>query len=242
MPDSKIEKASKTKLVAKKDFVKNETVKTASSKKSVGLTVPVYSLSGRSGGTLELPKDLFGAEVNKSLLSQAVRIYQTNQSAHHSFTKTRGEVRGSTRKIYKQKGTGRARHGAITAPIFVGGGIALGPRPRKVTLELPEKMKKRALISALSQKKLDNTISGLTGLDKATGKTKEMVEFAKKIELNSILILTGDKNEAAQRAVKNLKNLAILDADQINAFEVLKCHNLFLTKEAVDKLKARFSK
>src|SRR3989344_1873864 len=101
---------------------------------------------------MALPKEIFGQEVNTKLLAQAMRVYMTNLKKFTASTKTRGEVRGSTAKIYRQKGTGRARHGAITAPIFVGGGIVFGPKPRKVVLDLPKKMKKAALLAALSDK------------------------------------------------------------------------------------------
>src|SRR3989338_11409930 len=144
------------------------------------LSIPVYSLAGKETGVLALPKEIFAAKVSKSLLAQAVRVYATNQKSLLASTKTRGEVEGSTAKIYRQKGTGRARHGAIRAPIFVGGGITFGPKPRKVRLILPQKMKKAALIAALSVKLADKNVIGLSGLDKASGKTKEMAKLIEK--------------------------------------------------------------
>ena len=208
-------------------------------RKKGGLSVALYSLAGKTAGTLDLPKEVFGAEVNQDLLKQALRVYSTNIKSHRAHTKTRGEVRGSTRKIWKQKGTGRARHGAITAPIFVGGGIALGPRVRNVILDLPEKMKKKALISALSQKALDSGVIGVSGLDKASGKTKEMATLIKKVEAKSALIVTGDKSENAKRATGNLKNTQLISAQSLNAYEGLRHQSLLLTKEAVEKLKER---
>src|SRR3990167_76820 len=109
----------------------------------------------------------------------------TNQKNLTASTKTRGEVRGSTRKVYKQKGTGGARHGAIRAPIYVGGGIVFGPRPRKVRLALPRSMKKAALASALSAKMVDQGVLGLEGIGKATGKTKEIVKLLGKLNIKS---------------------------------------------------------
>lgn len=238
---SKAEKASKVSKVVVKPQVASveKSDKAIKQQKRGGLSVTLFSLAGRANGTLDLPKELFGAEVNQDLLKQALRVYSTNIKSHRAHTKTRGEVKGSTRKIWKQKGTGRARHGSITAPIFVGGGIALGPRVRNVILDLPEKMKKKALISALSQKALDSGVVGVSGLDKASGKTKEMAVLVKKVESKSALIVTGDKSENVKRAIGNLKNAQIISAQSLNAYEVLRHQNLLLTKDAVDKLKER---
>lgn len=222
-------------------------------KKTAGsLSVPVYSLAGKTAGSLELPKEIFGVTVNNSLLAQAMRVYLNNQKSHHSNTKTRAEVVASTRKIYKQKGTGRARHGALSAPVFVGGGKAMGAKYRKTTLDLPKKMKRSALISALSQKASANAIFGITGVDKATGKTKEMNSLAESIlkqvtldakkaknkSLNALLVLE-DNFDKARRAVRNIKGFDFATVSEINVFEVIKHQNLILTKDAISKLSQR---
>lgn len=204
-------------------------------KTTTKFSIPVYSLTGRAAGTMALPKEIFGAKINKNLLAQAVRVYETNQKGHFGSTKTRGEVQGSTAKIYRQKGTGRARHGAIRAPIFVGGGITFGPKPRKVRLTLPQKMKKAALISALSSKMADKQILGLSGLEKATGKTKEMAKLLDKLAVKNGLIITSEKN--VSRAVRNISGIFTQAVSQINAYEVLKHQKLLLTKEALEGIK-----
>ena len=205
-------------------------------KKQTGLSVSVYLLTGRAAGTMSLPKEVFGVKPNKILLAQAVRVYTTNQKIFTASTKTRGEVRGSTAKIFRQKGTGRARHGSIRAPIFVGGGIVFGPKPRKVRLELPKKMKKAALLSALSAKMSDKEIVGVSGLEKATGRTKEIVKFLEKVG-KSALIVTGEKQEMIVRGVRNIPGVDVLPANQINAYEVLRHQFLVISKEALVKLK-----
>lgn len=206
-------------------------------KKSSGLSIPVYYLSGRAAGTLALPKEIFGRKVNQKLLAQAVRVYSTNQKSLLASTKTRGEVEGSTAKIQRQKGTGRARHGSIRAPIFVGGGIVFGPKPRQVRLDLPKKMKKAALIAALSAKIVDKKIIGLSGLEKATGKTKEMVHLLQKLSVKSALIVTGEKVDNVVRGSRNILGVDVLPVNQINAYEVLRHSSLLITKDAVGKLK-----
>jgi len=222
--------------------VKSTTEKSKVSKSVSEFSVPVYTLSGKKSGFLNLPKDIFWAKVNKSLLAQALRVYLNNLKAHYSHTKTRGEVKGSTRKIYSQKGTGRARHGAKTAPIFVGGGIALGPKFRKVILALPKKMKKSALVSALSQKMSEQEVLGVSGLDKASGKTKQVIKLIEKFNKKSLLITTDGKDDLIQRACGNLKGVDVLSADQLNAWEVISHQTLILTKEAVEKLTNRIAK
>lgn len=217
--------------------------------RGAALSVPVYSLAGRASGTMTLPKEIFGQKVNKKLLSQAMRVYITNQKNLNASTKTRGEVAGSTAKIFRQKGTGRARHGAIRAPIFVGGGIALGPKPRKVRLELPQRMKKAALLSAFSAKVSDKQLVGLSGLEKASGKTKEMAKLMhqvssimhqgkekKKDKIASALIVTPEKMDNIVQAVNNIPGVDVLPVNLINAYEIIKHGLLFVTKEAVEKL------
>ncbi len=217
-------------------------VKKETTKKVSALSVPVYSLTGVAAGRLELPKEIFGKEVNKRLLSQAARVYLTNQKTLLASTKTRGEIRASKIKIYAQKGTGRARHGAISAPIFVGGGIVFGPKPREARLTLPKKVKKAALYQALSSKVAEEKIIGLSGTEKATGKTKEFVALLGKIlkgkKQNSALIVTEGKADNVLRAVKNIPGVDNLPANLINTYEVLRHNFLFLTKGAVGKLES----
>ena len=205
--------------------------------RTAALSVPVYSLAGRESGTLSLPEEIFGVKINKKLLAQAVRIYSVNRKHLTGSTKTRGEVQGSTIKIYRQKGTGRARHGAVRAPIFVGGGIAFGPKPRKVRLNLPQKMKKAALFCALSSKISNKNVIGLSGIEKASGKTKEIANLLEKLKIKSALFMTSEKTEQLNRAVRNIPGVDVIPVNTLNAYEVLKHRVLMLSKESVEKLK-----
>ncbi len=214
------------------------------------LSAPIFDLTGKAAGSQVLPEEVFRMPVNKQLLSQAMRVYMNNQKGHFSNTKTRGEVRGSTRKIYKQKGTGGARHGAKRAPIFVGGGIALGPKFRKMTLKLPQKMKTAALVSALSQKMKEAGVA-VASLEKASGKTKQMAKFTTAVRLSvsgsearlkkdsSLLMVIDQPIDNAQRAVRNLPNVGMIRAADLSAFDALGNKTLVLTKEAIEKLKSR---
>ncbi len=232
MPSKKVTKN-------KKQVITKQTVKTVVkvvAPRTSRLSVPVYSLTGRSTGKLSLPKEIFGIPVNEKLLAQALRVYMTNQKTLPGSTKTRGQVEGSTAKIYRQKGTGRARHGSIRAPIFVGGGIVFGPKMRKVRLDLPKKMKKAALLSALSSKVNDQDITGVSGLEKATGKTKEIVKLTQNLKLKTALIVTGEKMDNIARAARNIKEVTVLPVNQLNAYEVLRHQSLLISKEAVGRL------
>lgn len=200
------------------------------------LSVPVYSLDGKAAGEMDLPKELFGVEVNKKLLNQALRVYLNNQVSHHSHTKTRSEVVGSTRKIYRQKGTGGARHGSIRAPIFVGGGIALGPKSRNVTLNLPQKMRRAALVSALSLKANLGDVLGVKSLDKLSGKTSQVAKLLQALNITSALIITADKNELVSRSVRNLPSILALTTNNINVLELIKHQKLIVDQTAFSKI------
>lgn len=238
---SRVLSASAQEKTSKPVTVRSVSGRIISKSTTSNLSVPLYSLAGKVAGTLDLPKEIFGVKVNRALLTQAARVYTTNQKAHWSNTKTRGEVEGSTRKIFKQKGTGRARHGSVRAPIFVGGGIALGPKSRKTLLNLPKKMKKASLLSALSAKVQANEVFGLTDLRKASGKTKEMVKLIELVNKKSVLIVDAENNEMVMRAVRNIQGATFLSAREINVFEVMKHQGLVLTGEAADQLVNRLA-
>ncbi len=219
----------------------------ASSRKSLvresKFSVPIYGLAGIKKGMVTLPKEVFGGKVNDKLMAQAVRVYLTNQRQGTASTKTRGEVRGSTRKIYRQKGTGRARHGAITAPIFVGGGIAFGPRPRKFELKMSKQMRRKALLSALSQKLSEDKVR-LVDLNGASGKTKEMYKMLKALELinkegeGKVLFIASAAE--AKRGSRNIESVEISPTASLNTYTVLNNNHLVFAKEAIDDLAKLF--
>ena len=226
----------------------SETKKTTKpvAKKSTGLSAPVYNIEGKEKGTMNLPKEIFAVEVKPALLAQAVRVYLANQRQGTAKTKTRGEVTGSTRKIYRQKGTGRARHGAIKAPIFVGGGIAHGPRPRDYSLTLTKNQRQKAIFGALSARAKEKEIIGLdeAGLDKIS-KTKSVYLFLKNLTLDdkkTTFVLPNFANKNFVRSARNIKNLNLVDAASLNTYQVLNGGRLIFLESAVTKLKEHFLK
>lgn len=235
--------------------VKKETVKAApkavkkvekveSTVKTGGLSVAMFDVKGAKAGTFALPKEVFGGKINDILMAQAVRVFLANQRQGNANTKSRNAVTLTTAKWYRQKGTGRARHGAQSAPIFVGGGVAHGPKAHDFSLSLPKKMKRAALISALSAKARDGEITVLSGFEKIEPKTKNMADVITKISTDSkressILIVAADNPKKMPnifKAGRNIKNVDIISADLLNTYEVLKHKNVLLMKESIEVL------
>lgn len=219
-------------------------------KKTNSLSIDLFDTKGKVVKSVDLPKEIFGAKINDKLMTQAVRIYLANQRKGTASTKDRGEVHGSTRKIYRQKGTGRARHGSRKAPIFVHGGIVSGPHPRDFSLKMPKKMKRLALFSALSAKIKDNEIKVVTGLETLMPKTKLMVEVIKNLGINgekrNVLMVVPAKSakepENVYRAARNIEGISIINAAMLNAYEVLNNKLILLMDSALNTIKENFLK
>jgi large subunit ribosomal protein L4 len=257
--NSKLKTTTKKTVVTKLSTVKKSSsakshtagtaVKSAQTEVHHSLSLTVYNLKGVASGRVSLPKEIFGVKINDQLMAQAVRVYLANQRRGTLKTKSRGEVAISTRKIYRQKGTGRARHGAASAPIFVGGGIAFGPKPRDFSMKLNQNMRRVALFSALSTKLKDGEIKIITGLEKIEPKTKKMVNVVKKLELNEkgqqLLLVTpkaGEDFDNVVKAARNIKGVSIVSSNQLNTYEVLANRQILFMKNAVDSLKETFLK
>lgn len=240
-----VKKEKSDKKKATKKTVQKSTAKPAEAKTSAkGLKADIFDIKGKMVGSISLPSEVFGVKINNQLLAQAVRVYLANQRKGTASTKTRGEVQGSTRKIYKQKGTGRARHGSIRAPIFVKGGIVFGPKPRDYSLKFSKKMKKAALFSALSSKLKNKEIKVLTGLEDLKPKTKEVAQVLKNLDLSGkkILVVLPQDFENFKRAARNIKDLTLGYVLGLNTFEVLNNRVLIFTKESIEFIKKNFIK
>lgn len=214
--------------------------KVATAVKTTGLNLAVYALDGHKKGTVELSKEVFGVTPNTKLMAQAVRVYLVNQRQGTASTKTRGEVELTNAKWYRQKGTGRARHGAKSAPIFVGGGTAHGPHPRPFELKMSKQMRKKALFSALSSK-LGKEVVYAVDATGASGKTKEVFGLFEKLSLiagnkkaNKVLFVASDANVV--RAAKNISGAIIIPAQSLNTYEVLNSNYIVFEKGAIDIL------
>ncbi|MBI2032074.1 MAG: 50S ribosomal protein L4 [Candidatus Levybacteria bacterium] len=246
MPNNKLKvKSEKSKIETKKSVRSLKSATTAKATRPTGLSVGVYDSKGKLSGKISLPKEIFGAKINEKLMAQAVRVYLANQRQGTVSTKTRGEVRGSSRKIYKQKGTGRARHGSIRAPIFVHGGLVFGPKPNDFSLKLPKKMKKAALFSALSAKTADGEVKVLSGIEKLKPKTKNMALIINSIfkddkKRKALLVLAEEKTENLWKIARNIEGISVLPASSLNTYEVLVNKDILLMKEAIEDIEKRF--
>jgi len=211
--------------------------------------VDVYDLKGKVIGKVTLSEEIFGVQVNEELIAQAIRVYLANKRQGTRKVKTRAEVVGSRRKIWRQKGTGRARHGDRYAPIFVGGGIAHGPKPKSFNLKLNKKMRRKALISSLSTKFKEKKIRVVEGFGKLTGRSREMVELLGNLDIldknkklkKGTQIITAENLTNVMRAGQNVANLNITEANLINCYEVLVNQWLIIDKDALKILKEMLS-
>lgn len=216
--------------------VKKETKKVVRKSK---LSVPFYTKAGVKRGTVSLDPELFGVKPNKKLLAQYVRVYLARQRSAHAKTKSRGEINATKAKVWKQKGTGRARHGARSAPIFVGGGVAHGPRGNgNYKLSLPKKAAKVAFFSALSSKVSGGGIL-VADIEGIEPKTKTFSTFAKKVVPGKKLCVIHSGDEQLMRAARNIPSVSLVRAGQLSAMQVLKARVLLFTKQGLEALKER---
>ena len=206
------------------------------------MKIPVYDTTGKVLKAWELEENSFG-KANTAILAQAVRIYTSNSHQKTSKVKTRGEVQGSTRKIYRQKGTGNARHGAKYAPIFVGGGIAHGPKGvQPENMVLPKNMRRRALAAAMQTKLVSGSVSGLTGIKDFSGKTSSAVQLLSTVAThpkNSVLIVTDGKASSLYLSISNLQGVSMKRAALVNAYDLVSTTHLIITKQALSTITAR---
>lgn len=217
---------------------KKKTVKKTT--KKIGYSIPVYDLTGKTEKDYLLPENIFSVKVSPKLLSQSVRVYLTNQRQGNASTKTRGDVTGSTRKIYRQKGTGRARHGDIKAPIFVGGGVVGGPKPKNYALKFNKKQKRKSLLGALNLKKEKNNLVVLNDrFLKIEPKTKILINFFNKMNLNKgkkLIVIPNEEKRNLSLAARNISNVEVVELRSLNAYQILSSQKILILAKAIDML------
>jgi len=203
------------------------------------MIVPVWNMSGKQVDEVELRPDIFERPVNVALMHQALVRQLANARLGTHETKTRGENNRSKAKWYRQKGTGRARHGSRNAPIFVGGGVAHGPVPHSYEQRMPRKMRRAALRSALSAKLADQQIVVLDELELEAPKTKEMAAVLERLGIgDSVLILLPEQNEAVEKSVRNLPGVKTLRASYLNVRDLLQHDRLLMPLGALQVIES----
>ncbi len=206
-----------------------------------GSTVPkldVLNVSGQKVSEIELNESVFGIEPNIPVMHEVVKNYLANQRQGTQSAKTRAEVSGGGRKPFRQKGTGNARQGSITAPHYIGGGVVFAPKPRSYRYTLPKKVRRLALKSAFSAKVMENEMIVLDALSLDAPKTKDMIKIMNDIKVTGkkVLFVTGEVEQNVVKATGNLEGVKTTFVGEINVYDILNHDYFVVTKNAVEKL------
>jgi large subunit ribosomal protein L4 len=198
------------------------------------MLIPMYDMRGEKAGDVELRSDIFEVSVNVPLMHQAFERQLANARAGTHKTQTRSEVNRTTRKWYRQKGTGHARHGSRSANLFVGGAVAHGPRPRDYSKKMPRRMRRAALRAALSAKAREDEIVVVDALDVEVPKTRVMISALKSLGIaGSVLLLLPERNEMVERSVRNLPNVKVLNANYLNIRDLLSYDKILIPMDSL---------
>jgi len=205
--------------------------------------VALYNTNGEQVGDIELNDSVFGVAVNQAVLHDAVVAYQANQRQGTHDTKTRAEVSGGGRKPWRQKGTGRARHGSTRSPIWRGGGIVFGPHPRDYSIKLPKKVRRLAMRSALSSKVESGNILVLDSLSLDQPKTKDMVRILENLKVaNKALVVIAGKDSNVVKSARNIPGVKSTAAGLLNVYDLLAHQTLVITRDAVSRVEEVLAK
>ena len=198
-------------------------------------TANLYSEAGEAKGTVDLPASLFEQPVHKQALYEAVRNYLANQRQGTHDTKARAEVTASTAKLYRQKGTGRARAGSAGSPTRIGGGVAFGPHPRDYSYTLPRKIKRRALKSALSDRAGSERVCVIEDFEMDAPKTQTLAKIfaAMNLEGRHTLLVLEPEGDNVYRSARNIQGVRVLRSNELNAYTILWADNLVFTQKAL---------
>jgi len=202
-------------------------------------TVDVINIKGDKVSQAELPDEIFNVPVNGPVLHQVVKAQLAARRSGTACVKNRSDVTGSSRKLYRQKGTGRARKGNIKSPVLRGGGVVFGPHPRSYEQKVSKKVRKLALKMALTSKLLDNELMVLDRFELAQIKTKDFVAAVQTLEASKALIVTVEKNANLELSSRNVPGIKIIRCEGLNVYDILKYDKLILLEEAVKGIEGR---
>lgn len=201
--------------------------------------IDVHNIEGKPVAQVELLDEVFNVPVKTHVLHEVVTMQLANRRSANPKVKHRGDVAGSTRKLYKQKGTGRARRGDIKSPLLRGGGVIFGPDGRKYAYQLPKKVRQLALKMALSSKLQEKALVVLDRFDLAEIKTRAFVTAIEALKLKSALIVTETKNDTLERSSRNVPAVKVLRSEGLNVYDVLKYDTLVLLQPAIKTIEGR---
>jgi len=203
-------------------------------------SVEVHTLDGEVTGSVDLPEEIFGVEPSRDAIYYVVKAYLANQRQGNAAAKTRAEVDLTKHKVYRQKGTGRARVGTAASPIRVGGGVAHGPRPRHFLERVPKKVKRLAIRSAFSFKAAEGEVKVLENFSLEAPKTKRMAGMAQaiKMEDRKVLLLMAKADPVVFKSCRNLPKLSVLPISQVSAYDVIHADTVIFTQGALTRAQA----
>lgn len=234
----------------KKKVKKTVSLKNAVKKETAGLELAVFNQEGKEVEKIKLPEEIFGVKINQDLIKQAHEAQISHARIPYAHSKDRSEVRGGGKKPWRQKGTGRARHGSIRSPIWRGGGVTFGPRKEKIfTKQINKKMRRKALLMVLSGKARDNEIVVVDSLKIEQPKTKLMANFVKNLKLKvksdmakGALVVMHEKDENVIRATSNIAKFMTIGANNLNVVDLLNHKYILMSKQSIEIIKNTFSK
>jgi len=203
--------------------------------------VDVLNTKGEKVSEIELAEDIFNVPVKSSVLHEVVTMQRAARRSGTASVKNRSDIVGSTKKLFRQKGTGRARRGDIKSPLLRGGGVVFGPHLRSYAYKVPKKVRKLALKMALSSKVRDNEMIVLDRLELERIKTKDFVSIIKSLETDNVLLVTDQKDDNLEMSSRNVPNVKVLRSEGLNVYDLLKYKNVILLEPAVKALEGRLS-
>ena len=205
--------------------------------------VAVYDMAGKQTGEMEISEDIFGVEINETVVHQAMVMQLASRRLGTHMTKTRAMVKGGGRKPWRQKGTGRARAGSIRSPLWVGGGTVFGPQPRSYKLGMPRKARRLAIKSALTARVAAEEFVVIEEIKFDQPKTKEMVGLLKNFELDSkkALFITDEKDENLMKSARNLPAVKTITSLELNVFDLLHYDKILVAKDAISTIEEVFA-
>lgn len=202
----------------------------------------MLNMAGAETGTIELKDSIFAIEPNQNAVHAVVKNYLANQRQGTQSAKTRSEVRGGGRKPFRQKGTGRHRQGSTTDPSQIGGGIVFAPKPRDYRYTVPKKLRRLAMLSALSSKVEEKEIIVLDAINFDAPKTKEMIKFLENVKAaKKTLIVMAEKDENVLKSAANVPGVKTVLVSTMNVYEIIHYTSFIVTKEAVNKIEEVYS-
>ncbi len=203
--------------------------------------VDVLNQTGEKVAQAELPDSCFNIDVKPSVLHTVVKMQLANRRAGSASVKNRSDVRGSTRKLFRQKGTGRARRGNAKSPLLRGGGVAFGPHPKSWAIKVPKKVRRLALKMALSSKLQNESLTVLKAISLDKIKTKAFATIMSDLNLDNALFITAEKDANIELSSRNIPGVKVLRSEGLNVYDILKYRHLVLLEPSIEQIEGRLS-